>query len=166
MAWPALLGANAQAAPPAELAPLAFLVGEWPATGQGQPGAGAGRSTFAWGVQEQVIVRTSYAEYPAQANKGPSRHDDLMVLYVAGKEGLRADYWDSEGHAIRYRVTVPGANQAEFISEPVSGQPRFRLTYSLAADGLLTGQFAIAPPDQPDAFKAYLTWTSRRAGSK
>jgi hypothetical protein len=34
----------------------------------------------------------------------------------------------------------------------------------LQKDGSLAGTFAIAPPDQQQAFKQYLAWTSRKAG--
>jgi hypothetical protein len=76
----ALSAAAAHAAAPAHLAPLAFLIGEWTASGAGQPGAGTGVATFRRDLQGQVIVRTSYAEYPAAAGQPGSRHDDLMVI--------------------------------------------------------------------------------------
>jgi len=44
----------------------------------------------------------------------------------------------------------------------MSGAPRFRLNYELGADGLLKGEFAIAPPGKPEAFAQYLVWQSRK----
>jgi hypothetical protein len=155
----------ASAAGPAELDPLAFLIGEWPASGTGQPGQGTGSTTFARSLQDKVIVRTNHADYPAQGGKPASRHDDLMVIYAApGGGGARADYYDSEGHVIRYAVQTPDANQAVFTSDATAGAPRFRLTYKLEGS-VLKGTFEIAGPDAPDAFKPYLSWESRKAGA-
>lgn len=158
-----LAGSTVVAAEPKELEPLAFLVGEWPSSGTGQPGAATGRAVFTRALQDRVIVRTSYAEYPAAAGAGASRHDDLMVIYAAPGGGIRADYYDNEGHVIRYAVLCPARGQAVFLSEVVPGEPRFRLTYTLEASGTLKGEFAIAPPGAPDAFKPYLTWESHKA---
>jgi hypothetical protein len=158
----ALAGVNAFAGPPPELEPLAFLIGQWDASGRGEPGTGSGTAVFTRGLQDRVILRTSYAEYPASAGKLGWRHDDLLVLYAVSG-ALRADYYDSEGHVIRYVVQSPAAGQAVFLSEAGGGQPRFRLRYTLQGSGVLAGEFAVAPPDAPEAFKPYLTWESRKS---
>jgi hypothetical protein len=150
-------------AQPSELEPLAFLVGEWTATGSGQPGVASGTAVFRRDLQDRVILRTSYAEYPPADGKPGSRHDDLMIIYVASVGKVRADYYDSEGHVIRYTVRSPAAGQAVFLSEAAEGQPTFRLSYKLEADGTLQGGFEIAPPGTPEAFNSYLTWRSRKA---
>jgi hypothetical protein len=155
----------AKGAPPPELGALTFLVGEWEASGQGQPGAASGRTVFSRSLQERVIVRTSYAEYPASGDKPASRHDDLMVVYAAADGVVRADYYDNEGHTIRYSVTSPAAGQAVFVSELVAGEPRYRLSYELEPSGLLKGEFAIAAPGATDDFKVYLSWESRKTTS-
>jgi hypothetical protein len=144
------------AASPAELEPFSFLIGEWPSSGTGQPGEGKGTAVFARSLQDRVIVRTSFAQYPG------SRHDDLMVIYGAAG-GVRADYYDSEGHVIRYAVTSPASGHAVFVSDPMPGALRFRLTYRMQSADTLKGEFDIAPPNAPDTFKPYLSWESRRA---
>jgi len=58
-------------------------------------------------------------------------------------------------------VAAPG--EASFVSDIVNGAPRFRLSYKLSPDGLLNGEFAIAPPGKPEAFSPYLVWESRKA---
>src|SRR5881397_638086 len=83
------------------LAPLQFLLGEWKGVGD-QAGA-TGGFTFAPGVQDRIIVRTNYSNTPASDGRAASRHDDLMVIYVEGRM-LKADYFDNEGHVIRYAV--------------------------------------------------------------
>ncbi|MFN8546629.1 MAG: hypothetical protein U0527_01315 [Candidatus Eisenbacteria bacterium] len=159
----ALASSTAIAAEPAGLRPLAFLLGEWASPGSGQPGEGTGTAVFRRDLQNQVIVRSSYAEYPATDQKPGTRHDDLMVIYVEGGGEVRADYFDSERHAIHYTVQSPGADQAVFLSDVAEGAPRFRLTYTLDPDGVLEGAFEIAPPGTPDAFKPYLSWQSHKA---
>ena len=160
-----LTGSIALATEPAQLEPLAFLIGEWPASGAGELGVGSGRATFARGLQDRVIVRTSYSELPGAAGQTGSRHDDLMIIYAIPEGGVRADYYDNEGHVIRYVVQTPAPGRAVFLSEAAGGKPRFRLSYTLEAAGVLKGEFAIAPPGAPGAFKPYLNWESRKAMS-
>lgn len=162
----ALHGGALLAAPPPELEPFSFLLGEWTSSGTGQPGDSTGVAAFTRELQDRVIVRRSYAEYPGTPGKGKSRHDDYLILYASAGAGVRADYWDNEGHVIRYAVLSPGPGRAVFVSDASSGEPRFRLSYRLEATGVLGGEFAIAPPGAPDAFKAYLTWQSVAAAGR
>ena len=156
--------AGAGAAVPPDLLPLAFLVGEWQASGSGQPGASTGTFAFKWSLQDRVMVRCSFAEYPANGATSASRHDDLMIIY-ASASGIRADYFDNEGHVIRYSVRSAAANQVLFTSDAVDGEPRFRIRYQLTPDGGLDGEFEIAPPDAPETFKQYLAWHSRKTSA-
>ena len=153
----------AQDRAPEEMAPLAFLLGTWGPAGDGASAA-SGTATFSRGLQDRVIIRSSFAEFPASERGPASRHDDLMIIYAAGSGLIRADYYDNEGHVIRYAVTPDGPGKATFTGEAVAGEPRFRLTYDLDSSGMLHGEFAMAPPGQSEAFKPYLTWTSRKIG--
>lgn len=155
--------ALAHAEAPKPLEPLAFLLGEWRAEGSGKPGERAGASTFTSALQDRVMLRTSYAEYPAAAGRPAFRHDDLMVIHVGPAGDLRADYYDSEGHVIRYAVTAIAGREAVFLADAIPSSPRFRLTYKLDPTGLLSGRFEIAPPGTPETFSEYLKWTARRA---
>ncbi len=162
--WFVLSAGVAEAGAPPQLEPFAFLIGEWTASGAGSPGAGTGVATFSRSLQDRVILRTSYAEYPASGTRPASRHDDLLVAYVAASGTVRADYYDSEGHVIRYAVSSPAPGEAVFLSDVVKGEPRYRLRYTLGPKGSLEGEFAIAPPGKPEAFAPYLRWESRKAG--
>jgi ubiquinone/menaquinone biosynthesis C-methylase UbiE len=143
---------------------LRFLIGEWQAEGGGTPGAAGGGFAFASALQGRSVLRTSFASYPATAAKAASRHDDIMVFYATDAGDLRADYYDSEGHVIRYSGSAPAAGELTLVSEAAPGLPRFRLSYRLGASGVLEGRFEIAPPGKPDAFGPYLAWTARRSG--
>jgi hypothetical protein len=156
-------GAIVAASLPKELAPLEFLLGDWAGGGGGAPGQGSGETSFAPGLQGRVIVRTNVAIIAATDKAPASRHDDLMVVYADDGGAVRADYYDNEGHVIRYAVTVPGPGRAVFTSDAAPGVPRYRLAYEAAPDGVVKGSFSMAPPGKPDAFSPYLTWEMRRA---
>jgi hypothetical protein len=83
-----------------------------------------------------------------------------MVIYVdAG--GVKADYFDSEGHVIRY-VVEARSGEVVFLSEIKSSEPRYRLSYTRGSATTLKGTFEVAPPGKPDGFAPYLSWTSRK----
>jgi hypothetical protein len=154
----------ARAEAPAQLKPLAFLIGEWEAgTNTGPHGQGSGRYEFEFDLQEKVIIRHNHAEYPAAATSPALLHDDLMVIYIAQDATVQAQYYDSEGHVIHYVAKVSAPGEASFVSDVIAGTPRYGLTYKLRGAGILEGKFEVAPPGQPDAFKQYLAWESRRA---
>ncbi len=155
-----LLASAASAQTPNPLAPLQFLVGEWRAIDT--PAGERGAFTFRFDVQQHVLVRTNEAIYDATAAHPASRHDDLMVVYVEDGS-LKADYFDNEGHVIRYTARAD-ANRVTFVSDPDPKNPRFRLSYALGAGGVLNGTFEIATPDAPGTFKPYLAWKATRQG--
>lgn len=159
-----LLLASPTAAAPDPLATLDFLLGDWRAESAG-PKDASGSSAFTKELQGRAIVRTSFAAYPAAGGRPASRHDDLMVIHAAGGEALRADYYDSEGHAIRYAVSVPATGEAVFLSDSIPGAPRYRLSYRLLPDGVLDGRFDVAPPGKPDSLANYLSWRSRKVSA-
>jgi hypothetical protein len=143
---------------PAALAPFQFLLGEWKGISD-QPGA-TGGFIFAPGVQDRVIVRTNYSNTPPSGGRPASRHDDLMVIYVDASL-VKADYFDSEGHSIRYGAEArPG--EVVFLSEIKASEPRYRLTYHRDSATTLSGTFDVAPPGKPEAFARYLSWTARK----
>jgi len=97
---------------------LRFLIGEWEGVGEGGPGAGKGVFSFAFDLQDKVIVRKNYAEYPATASRSAVRHDDLMVIYLDNPSNqILANYFDSEGHQINYKVTPSDQEVVTFLSE-------------------------------------------------
>jgi hypothetical protein len=153
------LAADARAQASASLAPLEFLLGDWEAVGL--PPGESGAFIFSLAVQERIIVRTNYAQYPARDGRPATRHDDLMVIFPEN-DRLKADYFDSEQHVIRYVISIRGPKDVMFLSELKPSEPRYRLTYTLGSDNVLKGAFDVSAPGAPDDFKPYLTWSARR----
>jgi hypothetical protein len=122
------------------------LVGEWAGEGTGNPGNGAGTSSFQFDLQKQVLGR-SHSEYPAAGGRPATVHDDLMVIYAGTGEESRAIYFDNEGHVIEYAATRSVAGDTlTFLSKPTSGTPQFRLTYKKVDAQTMTVEFEMAPP--------------------
>lgn len=144
---------------------LQYLTGEWVGEGGGkEPGQGIGEFSFAPDLQGRIIVRKSYANYPATGDKPAYRHDDLMILYQEGQSSqVRAIYFDSEGHVINYSVEISEDKTGTiFTSDNSSPGPRFRLTYSKIDDDNLGIKFEIAPPGKPDSFSTYIEASAHR----
>jgi hypothetical protein len=146
-----LLPSSTQAQPPApakpDWAPLAFLQGDWLGEGKGS----SAELSLKPELGGRILVRHHVA------NVGAERHEDLMVISPQGS-AFHADYWDSEGHTIHYRVATT-EGQAVFTSEEGPG-PRFRLTYRKNPDATLRIVFEIAPPGGD--FKTYLEGSAHR----
>ena len=156
--------AGAQKSSTNSLDDLRFLIGEWEGVGGGGPGSGKGTFSFTSDLHNKVIVRRNHAEYPATADRPAVRHDDLIVIYLDGDSNqILANYFDSEGQQISYKVTPSSDHEAVmFLSEPSVSQPRYRLSYRKLQNGTLSGKFEIASPGQSEAFKIYLEWIARK----
>jgi hypothetical protein len=140
-----------------------FLVGEWVGTGTGQPGKGTGGFSFTLDLQNRVLVRKNFSLYPASKDRPAFRHDDLMIVYQQTGKATRAIYFDNEGHVINYSVEFSSDNSSIiFVGDIVSGEPRFRLTYSKINPQDLSIKFEIAPPGKPDSFSPYINATAKR----
>jgi len=142
----------------ASLDSLNFLLGNWQAVSK--PEEPTGGFEFALQLQSKIIVRTNYADYAATSEHPAFRHEDLMIIYLDAERSLRADYYDSEGHAIRYNGKITGNNQVIFSSLPTTSTPGFRLGYTLDHNGKPNGSCEVAQPNQPDSFTPYLAWSA------
>jgi hypothetical protein len=119
--------------------PVQFLVGEWTAE------EGNGGSSFDFDLQRKILIRKNFAP----------GHEDLMVVYL--DPGLKAIYFDNEGHVIHYTVEA-AADSVRFVNE------QYRLTYRKTGDEKLTLDFDIAPPGKP--FANYIHASLRKKGLK
>jgi hypothetical protein len=141
--------------------PAQFLVGLW--TGEGTGGS-SGNFSFLPDLQGSILVRKSFAEYPASAGKPAFRHDDLMIVYrEEGARNLRAQYWDNEGHVVAYNVQ-PIARGVVFESRGVPAETRYRLSYLSLEVDRVSIRFEIAPPGK--GFALYLEATAQRQAER
>jgi hypothetical protein len=139
-----------------------FLVGEWIAEGTGAPGEGTGGFTFSYDLQNTVLIRKNYANYPATKDHPAFTHDDLMIVYQENGK-TRAIYFDNEQHVINYSVTVASdSNSIVFVSDVAPATPRFRLTNTKAGTDKIKITFEIAPPGKPESFARYIEAVARR----
>jgi hypothetical protein len=131
------------------------MIGTW--TSCDKPEKGTGTFSIAPELDGKVLVRRNHAELPAAGARPAGIHDDLMIMYQEpGTRAVKAEYFDNEGHVIRYSVSLSADRQSlAFLSEAKASAPRFRLTYT-KTEGGTSVRFEVAPPGKPDAFKLYL----------
>jgi hypothetical protein len=139
---------------------IQFLMGEWVSTsGGGAPGeAVAGGFRFALELDGRIATRHGHSEYaPKPGEKEGVKHSDLLIVFPT-PTGLRATYWDNEGHIIQYSIKTE-ASRATFESDAAAPGPRFKLVYEAQSDGLAIS-FFIAPPG--GSYQPYVKGVARR----
>lgn len=146
---------------------LHFLEGTWEAKTQGTPEvAASGVYTFQLELNGHVMARHSSSD---PGCKGPAEfncaHGDLLYAYEEPGQGLKAIYFDNEGHTIHYSVSGPAAGMAVFISDAGAPGPQFRLVYELKG-AVMAGKFQMRMPGGSE-WKSYLEWVGeKRVGEK
>lgn len=156
--------ASGQDSSPVSWTDWTFLLGEWTAgESSGVPGqASKGWFTLAPDLDGKILLRKNHAEYPAANGRPAFMHDDLMIIYREG-DATKAFYTDSEGHAIRYAVTIsPDKKQIIFLSDKSATGPQYRLTYEDLHGGAVKVLFEAAPHDKPGQFAKYVEATVHR----
>ncbi len=140
-----------------------FLLGEWVGEGGGNvAGQGTGESKFYFDLDDNILIRESYADFPASKDRPAYKHRDRMIIYQQAS-ATRAIYFDNEGHVINYEIKFSDDfNTITFLSELIPGAPRFRLIYTKQKDDRIELDFEIAPPNKPDSFSQYLSAISKR----
>ncbi|OGU58214.1 MAG: hypothetical protein A2V66_01515 [Ignavibacteria bacterium RBG_13_36_8] len=134
-----------------------FLVGEWTGEGGGQPGVAAGGSSFTSDLDDHIIVRKNFAEYPAKNGRPAFRHEDLMIIYSNPDGTVKAVYFDNENHVINYDVDIPDdGSSIVFLSESAEGMPLFRMTYNIVSEDKVTLSFEIAPSGKINDLSKYI----------
>jgi hypothetical protein len=157
----------AQAAPPAssdkQWQALGFLEGTWEAkTRRAASGADAsGTYTFGKELGGHVLVRYANTAKCAGPTDFNCDHKDLLYVYQErAAQPLKAIYFDSEGHVIHYRVSVPAPGSAVFLSDPDTPGPQFRLVYELKG-AVMEGRFQMRLPASTE-WTSYLEWSGTR----
>ncbi len=162
--WLIVLGTTAyaqNAAPADPWASWRFLVGDW--VGIQADGSESGAFSFAFDLNENILVRKNHLDIPASKDRPGGTHDDLMIVYRPAPNDTRAIYFDNEGHAINYAASFSKTGDSlMFVSDIMPQAPRFRLTYIKTGTAKLTITFEIAPPGKPEGFTPYLSGAARK----
>ena len=133
-----------------------YYVGEWTGSGSGKPGQGEGGFTFSLDLQESVLIRKNFSEFPATQKAPAYRHDDLMVIYPEGS-AWAAEYYDNEKHVIHYAAVFnEDSTKVIFTSKPQKNIPGFRLTYTKLEQNRVKILFEFAPPAELPKFTPYI----------
>jgi hypothetical protein len=137
-----------------------WLTGEWKGEGSGQPGKGGGSFSFTYDLEKNILVRKSHSEYTSNDGKSDIVHEDLMIVYfVPGGKQLEANYFDNEGHIIKYLVSV-SENSVIFLSVKQDNAPVFRLSYTLLDQATVNVRFEMSSDGVN--FKTYVEGKSKR----
>lgn len=160
-------GSPAQPVPASDpFASVAFLIGRWEGTPEGQPGTGTLRRDYERALGGRFIRIRNRSEYPAQAKnpKGESHEDEgylsfdrarkRLVLRQSHVEGFVNQYMQAEGAA-------PG--RVVFTTEAIENIPagwRARETYVLQGPDAFEEIFELAEADKP--FEVYSRARLRR----
>jgi len=147
---------------------LQWLLGRWADDWRrGEPGeATDGGESWDLQLDGQILVRTSWCTYPSAGGRPAFRHDDLLIVFHDLGAQIRAIFWDTDGHVIRYVTAVldPDRRGFAFESDPSVPGPGQRLHYRATDDNHLRADFNLRLPGAP-AFTPYLEWTSTKAAS-
>jgi hypothetical protein len=163
----ALSSAGAQQSRPAnDWKDFDFLLGEWTWSGGGQPGQTKGTSSVRAELNGTVLVRRTHLDYPATKERAAFAHDDLLYFYHDPADGgVRAIFFDGEGHVIRYSLSVPhGEDSLQFVSDAAPTGTRCRMTYSRTGADSVSEKFEIAPAGKPEEFATYVEFAAKKVG--
>jgi hypothetical protein len=143
------------------LASVDFLIGTW----EGASAVTRGVDSFERILGGRILRRTAHATVLGNDGKPVGSMETLMTIHAdpAGP-GLRAEYFDSDGHVIHYKTAalVPG-ERVQFVSDGTDPGPMFRLSYLLQGGDRLHVKFEMSPPGHPDAFALVAEGDATRA---
>jgi len=155
-----------QSSPKPDWSAFQFLLGEWTGEGSGNPGQGNGIFSFSLDLQDHILIRRNQSDYPETKTHAAFSHNDLMVIYQAIGQPVRAIYFDNEDHAIQYNINVSEHGKSiTFTSDSLPARPRFQLTYTSLSEDSLRITFEIAPPEKPNVFAKYLEGRAHKTES-
>jgi hypothetical protein len=87
----------------------------------------------------------------------------LYIYHDPQDNSLRAIFFDSQGHVIRYAVAVAsGGSSVEFLSDAAPAGTRCRMTYARTGADSVTEKFEIAPAGKPNEFATYVEFIAKR----
>jgi hypothetical protein len=135
---------------------IAFLVGRWEGTSDGQPGKGTVRREYLRVLNSRFIRVHNRSEYPPQEKnpKGEVHEDDGFLSFDRARKRLVLRQFHIEGFVNQY-VQEPGATLV-FTSEAIENIPagwRARETYTVLGPDEFEELFELSEPGK--AFELY-----------
>jgi hypothetical protein len=144
---------------------VAFLIGKWEGTSEGQPGRGTVRREYSRVLNGRFIRVQNRSEYPAQEKnpKGEIHEDEGFYSFDKARQRLVFRQFHIEGFVTTYvedgepalsLVEGPSATKIVFISESIENVPagfRARETYVARGADAFEEAFEMAEPGKPFA---------------
>jgi hypothetical protein len=149
-------------------APFRFFVGSWEGQGEGTPGSGKGRQTFAFILRGTFLQVQNKAVFdPQDKNPRGEVHEDMGVFsYDKARKAFILRQFHVEGFVNQYVFEGAPAADARtfvFVSEAIENIPagfKARLTYKILDSDTFEQTFDLAPPGQ--AFTCYSQGVMKR----
>jgi nitrobindin-like protein len=146
--------------------PVAFLIGKWEGTSEGQPGQGTVRREYTRILNGRFVHVRNRSEYPAQEKnpKGEIHEDEGFYSFDKARKRIVFRQFHVEGFVTTYVEDGPAPSRAEaspstkivFISESIENIPagfRARETFVARGADALEEVFEMAEPGKP--FEVY-----------
>lgn len=133
------------------LAPLAFLIGRWEGTSDGQPGRGQVRREYSRVLNDRFIRVQNQSTYaPQEKNPKGEVHEDVgMFSFDAERRRVVLRQFHTEGFVNHYAHDPDTAGALVFTTEAIENIPagwRARETYRRLGDDEFEEIFELAGP--------------------
>jgi hypothetical protein len=148
-------GARAQSPQkPDPFAPVAFMLGKWTGTTEGEPGKGTATREYARALNNRFIRITNRSEYPPQEKnpKGEVHHDEGFFSFDRARKRIVLRQFHVEGFFNQYVQEADGS--LVFTSEAIENIPagyKARETYIQIDADHFDEVFELAEPGKPFA---------------
>jgi hypothetical protein len=137
------------------LEPLAFLVGNWEGTSEGQPGKAVVMREYSPALNGRFVRVRTRSEYPVQEKnpKGEIHEDEGFFSFDRARKRIVFRQFHVEGFVNQYVQDVEAPEKRiVFTTESIENIPsgwRARETYIVHGPDEFEELFELAPPDQP-----------------
>ena len=137
---------------PDPFAPVAFMLGKWTGTIEGEPGKGTATREYARTLSDRFIRITNKSEYPPQEKnpKGEIHHDEGFFSFDRARKRLVLRQFHVESFVNQYVQEADGT--LVFVSEALENIPagyKARETYTRIDDDHFDEVFEIAASGKP-----------------
>ena len=154
--------AAAQAPKPDPFASVAFMLGKWTGTIEGEPGKGTATREYARVLNDRFIRITNKSEYPPQEKnpKGEVHHDEGFFSMDRARKRLVLRQFHVESFVNQYVQEAEGA--LVFVSEALENIPagyKARETYTRIDADHFDEVFEIAEPGKPFSVYSHTRFT-------